>query len=166
MALIRRLVLAAAVVWVAGCSNTSSLKELRVARTDVRVATMTVAEEPSTALDPQLTKVFGERLSKKLRQHFVEGHEITAHYKVVTFNPGSRFMRYMVGMGAGKGTASIRVNFVDGAGQSIGVIDVEGNIVMGTFGGSSKIAIEEAADEAAEYAIKSFAKKRQRKRAR
>lgn len=62
----------------------------------------------------------------------------------------------MVGFGAGKDKMTTEVTFHDQAGAELGKIEVEGEIIMGFFGGDFDSAISAAAKKIADYAIKTF----------
>ncbi|MGH6950700.1 MAG: DUF4410 domain-containing protein, partial [Vitreimonas sp.] len=85
-------------------------------------------------------------------QGFSQGAGLTVRYRLVQYNPGNRALRYFVGFGAGRGTLTFEVAFLDPSGTELARINVGGNITIGAFGGSFNEAITAAAGEAADYA--------------
>ena len=109
---------------------------------------------------------YAETFEKKLREalflakepafNFREGDELSATYRFVQVNQGSRAKRYFIGFGAGKGTLTIEVTFRMKDGTEAGKIDVGGEISVGVFGGEFDTAISKAAAEAATYIRTNF----------
>jgi hypothetical protein len=69
----------------------------------------------------------------------------TLRWEATRIDPGSRALRYFVGFGAGKGTFNVRASLADAKGRALTSSEVEGDQVMGVYGGSYDSAIEEAA---------------------
>ena len=78
----------------------------------------------------------------------------TLRWEATRIDPGSRALRYFVGFGAGKGTFNVRASLADAKGRALTSSEVEGDQVMGVYGGSYDSAIEEAAENVAEFANK------------
>ena len=76
---------------------------------------------------------------------------------VTKYKAGSRAKRYLVGFGAGKSKVVARVRFTDKAsGQVLHEEDVDGDVVMGLFGGDSGGATREVGKAVAKAARKKF----------
>lgn len=102
---------------------------------------------------------FEKRLNEYLfaaNSHFKQGDDLTVRYRFIQFDEGSRALRYIVGFGAGKGTMTVEVVFLDKQQKELAKINVGGELNMGFFGGDFDEAISRAAREAADYALKSF----------
>lgn len=102
---------------------------------------------------------FEKRLNEYLfaqGSHFKQGDDLTVRYRFIQFDEGSRALRYVVGFGAGKGTMTVEVVFLDKQQKELAKIQVGGELSMGFFGGDFDEAISRAAKEAADYALKSF----------
>jgi len=77
---------------------------------------------------------------------------------ITEFDKGNRAARYFVGFGAGRSKIQARVRFTDGAtGAVVFEDDVDGKVVMGTFGGDSKGATRGLAKEVAKVTKRRFA---------
>ena len=76
---------------------------------------------------------------------------------ITKFKAGSRAKRYLVGFGAGKSKVIAHVKFADKeTGNVLWEQDVDGDVVMGLFGGDSGGATRELAEAVAKSAKKRF----------
>jgi curli biogenesis system outer membrane secretion channel CsgG len=76
---------------------------------------------------------------------------------ITKFKAGSRAKRYLVGFGAGKSKVIAHIKFTDKAtGSVLFEQDVDGDVVMGLFGGDSGGATRELAEAVAKSAKKRF----------
>jgi len=76
---------------------------------------------------------------------------------VVEYSKGNRAARYLVGFGAGRAKVKAHVKFTDPATNEVLLEDdVDGNVVMGTFGGESSGALRGLAKEVAKVAKRVF----------
>jgi hypothetical protein len=76
---------------------------------------------------------------------------------ITEFDKGNRATRYFVGFGAGRSKIRAHVKFTDaGTGAVVFEDDVDGNVVMGHFGGDSKGATRGLAKEVAKIAKRRF----------
>ena len=76
---------------------------------------------------------------------------------VTKYKAGSRAKRYLVGFGAGKSKVIARVKFIDKeSGQVLHEEEVDGDVVMGLFGGDSGGATREVGKAVAKAAKKKF----------
>ncbi|MBP6013816.1 MAG: DUF4410 domain-containing protein [Alphaproteobacteria bacterium] len=95
-------------------------------------------------------------LTAKPPTKFTPGSDLTLRYRFIQFDEGSRALRYLVGLGAGKGKMTAEVVFLDAQSKEVAKIHVEGEISMGFFGGDFDMAISQAARQVADYTVKSF----------
>jgi len=118
-------------------------------------------EKDATSLEVKETAVFEKELTKKLlKGGFLteSADKLVVKYKVVSYDPGSRFARWMAGIfGAGKAVLKMQVSYTSkDKEQAVTVTD----IVMkgGSLGGSTESVFEEAGSKVAEYIIKNLKK--------
>ena len=69
------------------------------------------------------------------------GRKLTIRGSLITWDPGSATMRYVVGFGAGSGKAVVDASFVSN-GKVIASGQAEGGVTMGTFGGGMNDAVD------------------------
>lgn len=88
---------------------------------------------------------------------FTEGPGLTIRIRVVQFEAGSQFQRWLWGGIGNQGEASMHLltEFFDGD-RKLANIQTEGRIGSGVFGGSVKSAVDKAAAEISEYAAANF----------
>jgi hypothetical protein len=86
-----------------------------------------------------------------------EGAGLTIRLKVVQFDSGSQFQRWVFGGLGNQGEASMHVlaEFYEGD-KKLAHIQTEGRIGSGAFGGSVNSAVDKAAAEIVEYAAANF----------
>ncbi|MBC2777864.1 DUF4410 domain-containing protein [Parasphingopyxis marina] len=88
---------------------------------------------------------------------FARGSELTVRYGFMTFDEGSQAARYFLGgLGGGEARMVVRAEFFDPQGNSLAVIQSEGRLGGGFFGGDAGSAIRGAAREIATYAVDNF----------
>lgn len=66
---------------------------------------------------------------------------------VTEFKEGNRAARYLIGFGAGRAKVKARIKILDSAGTVLLERDVDGNVVMGAFGGSGSAVTRGLAKE-------------------
>lgn len=148
------------IIFLAGCGAGKTMVYKPV-DTAVRFASVEVSEVGSTVTVPDDAKVmFREKLAQFLYEEggFQKGRELEIRYRFIQFNPGSQFTRWFWGgLGsAGEGTLTVEAKYFDGAQKELAVIQSEGKIGSGAFGGSFNFAVEKCAKEIAEYTKKNF----------
>lgn len=102
---------------------------------------------------------FRNRLNEYLfakDSRFKQGEDLTIRYRFIQFDEGNRALRYLIGMGAGKGTMTVEIVFLDKQQKELAKINVGGELSMGVLGGDFDEAISRAAREVADYAAKTF----------
>ena len=144
----------------AGC-GTGRTTVLEAATQPIKATGITLQEAKSTVDCPaDVIAQFRAKLSERLYQPgaFSKEGDVTLSYRVVQYNPGSQFQRWLtVGLGnTGEGSLTFEAVYLDGAGNPIGKIMSEGRIGSGFFGGSLDNAVDKAADEVADYTEKNF----------
>ena len=113
----------------------------------------------TVTVPPQARTHFDARLNEYLYAKdsgFTPGDSLIVRYRFIQFDEGSRALRYLLGFGAGKGTMTVEVIFLDKSQKELAKINVGGEISMGVFGGDFDEAISRAAKEVATYAINTF----------
>lgn len=114
--------------------------------------------EHSVAFDADQIALFERELRTRLAAPggFQEGDGLMVRFRVVQYERGSQALRYIVGFGAGRGSLTIEVVYLDSAGAELARINVGGDISVGLFGGGFGEATTRAAQEAADYAREHF----------
>jgi len=153
----RLALLATAALLAVGCASSSDKARTSAPRKPLAV----VEGNHQPGLTSEYRKVFQEKLDELLYGNEGAYTKVdkgpTLRWEATRIDPGSRALRYFVGFGAGKGTFNARALLVDAKGHTITSSDVEGDQVMGVGGGSFDSAIEEAAENIAEFANKNAA---------
>jgi hypothetical protein len=75
----------------------------------------------------------------------------TAMCTVDRFDPGSRFLRWFIGLGAGTGRLDTTWDVTNGSGEVIGSCEIDGVVNMGVFGGSFDAVLEKSADKLGDF---------------
>jgi len=113
----------------------------------------------TSSLNAKETELFEKTLLTRLEKAGFQKsgkNKLTIEYKVVNFNPGSRFLRYMFGIfGAGKATLTLEIKYMKD-GKVLSEAKVDGQLRIGTFGGPAGSLFEEAGLKVAEYTIANF----------
>lgn len=143
-----------------GSSKTLVLHKPEV-KTNVKNISI-VSNTSTTELPLEYQKVFETKLKDKLyknkKQSFKQGQDLTASYRFIQFDEGSRFARWLVaGLGnAGEGSMTVETTFLDVNGKEVGKVQTESKIGSGFFGGSISSAVEKASEALAIYIQKEF----------
>jgi hypothetical protein len=148
------------IIFLGGCGSgrTMVLKPTEIKQ---HFSSVEIIEGNSTVNVPaDVKKVFSQKLEKFVYEEggFQKGNELKLKYRFIQFNPGSQFTRYMWGgLGSsGKGTLTVEAKFFDPTDQELAMIQSEGEISSGVFGGSFDFALEKCAKEIAEYTKHNF----------
>ena len=75
---------------------------------------------------------------------------------VTEYKEGNRTARYLVGFGAGRAKIKAHIKILDSTGSTLLEKDVDGNLVVGFFGGDSKSITRGLAKEVAKITQKKF----------
>lgn len=75
---------------------------------------------------------------------------------VTEYKEGNRTARYLVGFGAGRAKIKAHIKILDATGSTLLEKDVDGNLVIGFFGGDSKSITRGLAREVAKITEKKF----------
>ncbi|MEM8772799.1 MAG: DUF4410 domain-containing protein [Pseudomonadota bacterium] len=112
------------------------------------------AAEDTVEVESELSDYYEAQLRELLyvEDGFGEGGELTARYRFIQVDKGSRAARYFVGLGAGKGSLTIETVFLNAAGEEVAKIQSGGEISGGFAGGGFQEAVGKAAKQTAEYA--------------
>ncbi|MEO1404971.1 MAG: DUF4410 domain-containing protein [Pseudomonadota bacterium] len=149
----------ACMLFVAACAS-GSTTVLEPAQSDFRAETITVRQaEDTVEVDQAVSEEYGVKLAEYLYEEgvFSEGGDITVEYRFIQMEEGSRALRYVVGLGAGKASMTIESVFLDQEGNELAKIQSGGEISGGLFGGGLNEAVAKAAKETADFAIDRFA---------
>jgi hypothetical protein len=145
----------------AGCATGTVRVDQAAKRVPVSTVRLTAGEH-TIPVDAKFSATFETKLREALFHakepafNFRDGDELTATYRFVQLNEGSRAKRYFIGFGAGKGTLTIEIRFRLKDGTDVGKIDVGGELSVGVFGGEFDTAIAKAAEQAAAYIRANF----------
>jgi hypothetical protein len=125
----------------------------------VKVTSMRVVEGQHTANVPEeeqeeILERFTEAVYEK--GAFVQGEEMTLEYRIVLFDPGSQFGRYLIGFGAGEGEIIVETTFRDQAQEMVAKIECSARLTAGTFGGGFRDAYNRVIEEAVTFATNNF----------
>ena len=127
----------------------------------LRAVSVNLSEAKSTVSVPAEIKLeFEEKLKEVLfgEGGFQEGQDLNIKYRFIQFTPGNQFTRWFWGGigNAGEGSLTIEVKYFDVADKELSVIQTEGKIGSGAFGGDLSFAIQKAAEEIANYTKVNF----------
>ncbi|MDO4224064.1 MAG: DUF4410 domain-containing protein [Acinetobacter sp.] len=93
---------------------------------------------------------FAKKLNEQLTKYgYKTGNGLNLSYNIESFDAGNRALRYFVGFGAGKATATISVKLTDETGQNLGQVSTDTALYIGAFGGDAKGIIDKAAKDIA-----------------
>ena len=127
----------------------------------LRAVSRDLSEAKSTVSVPAEIKLeFEEKLKEVLfgEGGFQEGQDLKIKYRFIQFTPGNQFTRWFWGGigNAGEGSLTIEAKYFDVADKELSVIQTEGKIGSGAFGGDLSFAIQKAAEEIANYTKVNF----------
>lgn len=154
-----RPILIASLFLLAACGSGKTTVENPAAATQrYTMATITVA--PATvAVPPEVQQYTIDQVKRELfeENRFMPGQGITVELSFIQFEAGDRMKRWFAGMtGWGASSLSVRAIYRDMAGNEVGRIVAEGTINGGFFGGSQDEAVDNMAEEIAQYAETNF----------
>jgi hypothetical protein len=120
------------------------------------ISSVDFSEGVSTVNVPEeIREKFKQKLTHMLFKegHFQKGSDIEIKYRFIQYDPGNQFSRWFWGGigNAGEGTLTIEAKFFNPNGKELSVIQSEGKISSGFFGGSFDLALEKAAEEVVEH---------------
>ena len=144
----------------AGCGAGRTLV-LKPPEMKLRAVSVELSETKSTVSVPADIKFeFEEKLKELLfgEGGFQKGQDLKIKYRFIQFNPGNQFTRWFWGGigNAGEGSLTIEAKYFDVADRELSLIQTEGKIGSGAFGGAMSFAIQKAAEEIADYTKVNF----------
>lgn len=144
----------------AGCGAGKTLV-LKPPEMKLRAVSVELSESKSTVSVPaDVNSEFQEKLRQLLFEEgaFQKGTDLKIRYRFIQFNPGNQFTRWFWGGigNAGEGSLTIETRYFDVADKKLSVIQTEGKIGSGAFGGALSFAIQKAAEEIANYTKVNF----------
>ena len=143
-------------VFVTGC-GAAGILVVKSPETRVRVSSVNVYEEKSAIVVPVEVRLATQQKLEQLlysRGVFTKGSELSIRYRFVHLDPGNRFNRWFWSSfgNSGEGSITIQARFFDSANVELAVVEAEGLVWNGLFGGGLLSAVEKAAEELADYA--------------
>lgn len=103
-------------------------------------------------------KYLEQQIIQLLRAKNIYGRDLVIKCKILHYDEGNRFARYMVGFGAGAATSTIKIELENQKNDKIGSFEVSAEMKMGVFGGSALNTIEESAKKIVDYIDKNYVK--------
>lgn len=100
-------------------------------------------------------EIISQNLQEKLqKQNIKNGSDLQIDIKFASYDEGNRFLRYVIGFGAGQAKIIVVTNFYNNNKKHLGTLQTQANIAAGLLGGGSDTSLSLVADK-----IISFAKK-------
>lgn len=99
-----------------------------------------------------------KQIINRLKMKNIYGRDLNIKCKILHYDEGNRFARYMVGFGAGAATTTIKIELENQQNEKIGEFEVTAEMSMGAFGGSALNTLEESATKVVDYVEKNFIK--------
>lgn len=122
---------------------------------------MALAYDTSTVDVPEediakMGRFIEQRLFEGKNAKFRPGDDLTVKWSFIGYDPGSQFIRWFIGFGAGEAQMVVRADFYDRDGAKIASIQADGTVSAGFFGGSTDDALKNVANQIALYAERTF----------
>lgn len=158
---IQLLILVLSIAVLTGCTGAGRSKVLKPAEAETRFSSLTISEADSSIdIPPHLKTYFHERLSKLLykKYKFLEGEDLRLTYSFTRYEPGNRFVRFLIGgilAPSAAGVLYVDVKFIDREGTELSTIQVKGTVAGFA---STLVAARYAASETAYYTDQNFGK--------
>lgn len=149
----------------AACASSNLTVEQPMRAAPMRVTTVTLQQDQSnvtvtddakTYLDTRMRDAFYDGETPAFRQ----GNDLTVRYRFVSFERGSRALRYLVPFIAGGSTMIVEAEFIDPQGNVLSRVRGQGQVNGGIAGGSHNSAIESAVGQIRDYAVQTFGQRR------
>ena len=145
---------------VSGCSSATTSIKVPV-NSQKRYSSFVIEENNiGTNISAEQKKVFEKKLTELfLKDKYTKGDGLKVKYSFLAYNEGNRFVRYMIGFGAGKGKIVIKTTFYDArTNQILGETETESELSIGLFGGSMDETFESAAEDIYKFAKTNYMK--------
>ena len=129
--------------------------------THLHLSSVDIVQGVSTVAVPYtVSNELMDKLSEKIYEegNFVKGNDLTITYRCIQYDPGDQFTRWFWGGigNAGEGVITIETTFANATGKQLAMIQSEGKIGSGFFGGDFSLAIDKVAEEIVEYTKANF----------
>ena len=147
-------VIIAASIFASGCGfGGGKLLVIESPTGGIEASTITIREaEPSVMVPASSSgRLLNELNDHLVGEHFAVGPDLVLEVEFVKHDLGSRFWRWCVGFGIGKGGVRVQARYFDAEGNKLAAIEAEGTTQGGFFGGSNETAIDMAAKEIADF---------------
>ncbi len=147
------------IIHLSGCAGkTMVLKPLEVKQ---QFPSVEISEGNSTINVPaDVKQVFVQKLETFIYEEggFQKGRDLSIKYGFTQYKRGNQFTRWLTSGigGAGKGTVTIEAKFINQADQELAIIQVEGKISGGGFGGDFEYTLFQCAKAIAKYTKRNF----------
>ncbi|MFQ6341720.1 DUF4410 domain-containing protein [Campylobacter sp. VTCC 70190] len=99
-----------------------------------------------------------QQITQQLKLNNIYGRDLIIKCKILDYDEGNRFARYMVGFGAGAATSTIKIELENSKNEKIGEFEVSAEMKMGVLGGSALNTLEESARKIVNYLNKNYIK--------
>jgi hypothetical protein len=144
-----------------GACTSSNLIVEQAARAPVSVQSVNLVYGDSTV---NVTDDAAAYLNERMRNAFhggdapafAQGNDMTVRYRFVSYETGSRVVRYLLPGIAGGSTMIVEAEFVSPSGEVIARVRGQGNVGGGIVGGSHNSAIDSAVNQIREFAVANF----------
>lgn len=124
---------------------------------DIKVYSSAYAECGETEEE----KYLEEQIIERLEDENIYGKDLVVKCKILHYDEGNRFARYMVGFGVGAATSTIKVFLETKDGKELGNFETTANMGMGFFGGSALNTLEGSADIIVDFISKNYIKEKE-----
>ncbi|MBS4241271.1 DUF4410 domain-containing protein [Campylobacter vulpis] len=108
--------------------------------------------------DSEEERYLQKQIINQLKIKNIYGRDLNIKCKILHFDEGNRFARYMVGFGAGAATTTIKIELENQQNEKIGEFEVSAEMKMGAFGGSALNTLEESAVKIVNFVEKNYIK--------
>ena len=106
-------------------------------------------------------KYLEEQIVKRLQDKEIYGRDLVVKCKILHYDEGNRFARYVVGFGVGAATSSVKVFLETKDGSQLGSFEVAANMSIGVFGGSALNTLESSADIIVDFIVEKYIKQQE-----
>ena len=97
-----------------------------------------------------------KQIVKQLKSKNIYGKDINIKCKILSYDEGNRFARYMVVFGAGAATTTIKIELENQQNEKIGNFEVTAEMSAGVFGGSALNTLDAGATKIVDFINKNY----------
>ena len=145
-------------LFIIGCANATSVIKTPVVGHKKFTAFSFEEDNLGISVPKEKIDYFQKKLTEMFeKDNYKQGQGLKIKYSFRAYNEGNRFVRYMIGFGAGKGKMVINTKFYDATtGIKLSETDTEADVSMGLFGGSFDEALDKAVEEIYKFAKNNY----------